>query len=608
MESNSIIAPIAETPRVAADGGTSATTAPVRSKSRAAKATRPPRSATAAPAGEPEQTARLVRKALRRRFGRKSFDPGRIALRYPLHEAIAGRSLDRFVTDETTDAATEARVAVNGHSRDRTAALVETSALLEGLRRNGGGLSEEQLAPLWTEAWRDTDELARASSADESPLARILAAEVLFASSIVFDEAPDMRARRKSARGLLVAELEARTDTDGTPHASLLNVLPAWFASLTRCAHWARSADVRLWNAEYAGRFDGLLRAVATMTAGGSLALGGGSDIRPMLSDALKYSGWKNGSPVGRLVKRIASAGDDDGVPRRESSPHKIDRASPPASQSDWAKLLVSRTRWSADADSLVIAHHSAIPSIEFAAFGRRFFSGTWDFRVRIDDADVALAAECDVVCWFSDADAEYVELQWTTEPGLVICRQAMLTRGDHQLLLADSVAAPARPAARVEIEAALPLVQGTSGELLRPGREVRLNADKVPVRCFPIALPMDRILRSTGSLEPENDRLIVRQAGLGAAYSPVLFDWHPRRRELPADWRLLTVTEDGRRLSAEAAVGCRIRLGKRQLLVYRNLNGSKAKRAVLGHHHDHETVIGRFTSDGEVDPLVLVE
>jgi hypothetical protein len=86
------------------------------------------------------------------------------------------------------------------------------------------------------------------------------------------------------------------------------------------------------------------------------------------------------------------------------------------------------------------------------------------------------------------------------------------------------------------------------------------------------------------------------------------VFDWHPQRRELPADWRVLTVTEDGRRLSAEAAVGCRIRLGKRQLLVYRNLNASKAKRAVLGHHHDHETVIGRFTADGEVDPLVLVE
>ncbi len=512
------------------------------------------------------------------------------------------------VVDESTSETFKASSATNGHPRDRIGDLIRLAALLDGLRRNGGGLSDEEFTPLWSDAWRKSNNIAELAPSEESPLAHVLVAEVLFASSILFEDAEDMHARRKEARAKLVAELEARTDTDGTPHASLLPVLPAWFASLTRCAHWSRSSGVRLWNAEYSGRFDGLLRAMAMMTAQGAVALGGDADMRTVLSDALKSSGWKNGSPVGRLVRRIAKSGNEDGVPNRESSPHKVDRASPPASQSDWAKLLVSRTRWSADADSLVIAHQTAIPAIEFAAFGRRVFSGTWDFRVRIDGADVDLPGECDAVCWFSDADADFVELQWTTDPGLVICRQAMLTRGDHQLVLADAVSAPSRPEARVEIETSLPLATGSTGKTLRPGRELRLQANGVPLRCFPIGLPMDHLLRGNGSLESESDRLVVRHSGVGAAYAPVLFDWHPQRRESAADWRNLTVTEDGRRLGPEAAAGCRIRLGKRQLVVYRNLNASKAKRAVLGHHHDHESVIGRFTSDGEVDPLVLVE
>jgi hypothetical protein len=549
-----------------------------------------------------------VRKSLPKRCDRKALDPQRVARRFPQHEALVERILAMAVEHSAGGSATNLGE-INGHQHhDTVSELVRLAALLEGLQRSGGNLEEEQLAPISSEVWRGVSELLEAAPADETPLAQVLAAEVLFASSILFEDASEIRDQRKDARAKLIAELEARTETDGMPHASLLPILPAWFASLTRCMQWARKESVPLWNAEYAGRFDGLLRAVATVTAGPSLAFCGETDMRPVLKAALKCSGWKSGSPVGRLVRRIVKSSDDQTVPSREIPLRKIDRKSPPASQSDWAKLVISRSRWSDAADSLVIAHHSAIPSIEFAAFGQTILSGAWDFRVRIDDADLPLPRECDAVCWFSDADADYVELQWTTTPGVVICRQAMLTRGDHQLFLADSVSSPSRPEARIEIESTLPLVKGTTGESLRPKRELRLKTDRNAVRCFPMALPMDRLVRSAGAIEPEIDRLVVRQSGTGAAYAPLLFDWHPQRRELPADWRLLTVTEDGRKLAVDAAVGCRVRVGKRQMLFYRNLNGSKTKRAVLGHHHDHETVIGRFTSQGEVDPLVFVE
>lgn len=562
----------------------------------------PKRLSAASKAGDVPMFAREARRELRRRFGGKRINPAKLAARFPLYQQHAVASYTRIA---------EPGIEAGNGEADTTCEMLRLVALLDGLRRGGSRLTEDALWPLWSDAWRRSAAITREPSAAESPLASVLQAEALLSSGILFDGAAGMRARRKEGRARLLVEVEARTDSDGTPHADILPILPAWFASLVRSAHWAKASRLRLWNAEFSGRFDGLLRAIATMTTGeGQMALSGAADVRPVLAEAMKCTGWKQGSPVADLISRLRK-GDAKSLKRaasQESTPNKIDRSSPPVVQSDWAKLVVSRSRWRPAADLLAISHAAAIPVIEFAAFGKKVLAGRWDLRVRIDDIEVELSNDCDAVSWFSDKDADYVELQWTTEPGLIICRQALLTRGDHQLYVADCVSTPQRPASRIEIEAHLPLATGVTGEALRPGRELRLNADSLPVRCFPIALPMDRINRGTGSLEPETGSLVVKQSGVGGVYSPLLFDWNPRRSDLPADWRSLTITENGRRLGPAEASASRVRIGKRQLLAYRNLNGSKVKRAVLGHHHDHESVIGRFTATGEVDPLVYVE
>jgi hypothetical protein len=561
----------------------------------------PKRLAAASKAGDVPMFAREARRELRRRFGGKRIRAAELATRFPLHESEALDSYRRVAGEaggERTD------------SLMRVPTLIRLVALFDGLRRGGSRLSEDSLWPLWSEAWRQASQISE-THADDSPLIQMLAAEALLASGILFDGAAGMRARRKQARARLLTEIEARTDTDGAPHAELLPILPAWFASLARCASWGKLGRLRLWNAEYSGRFDGLLRAVAALAGpDGSIALSKKADVRPVLGEALACSGWKHGSAVGDLVNRLerCSAESLRGSSIRESVPRKIDKASPAIVQSDWAKLAVSRSRWRPNADLLAVAHATAVPSIEFVALGRRVFSGDWRFRVRLDGAALQLPDDCGAVSWFSDKDADYIELQWTTEPGLVVCRQALLTRGDHQLVIADCVSSPGRPEAEVEIETTLPFASGVSGQALRPGREVRLNADGLSIHCLPIALPMDRIDRGTGSLESETDALVVKQTGRGAAYMPLVFDWNPRRSDAAIDWRRLTVTEDGRKLDFNAAAASRVRIGKRQLLVYRNLNGSKAKRAVLGHHHDHESVIARFTAEGEVEPLVFVE
>jgi hypothetical protein len=87
-----------------------------------------------------------------------------------------------------------------------------------------------------------------------------------------------------------------------------------------------------------------------------------------------------------------------------------------------------------------------------------------------------------------------------------------------------------------------------------------------------------------------------------------VVIDWDPGRRHSYADWRSLTVTEEGKVLKRSAASAHRVRIGDHHVFVYRSLRASGEMRAVLGHHTPHETVIGLFVEDGEVEPIVNVD
>lgn len=554
----------------------------------------PKRLVSASQRGDTARFARELRCDLARRFGRKGTDPARLARRFPLQESEARAVYERF---------TEGAAAPVGHNGS---SLLQTAALLDALRRFGGRVDPKTLWPLWRDAWLNAAELAVAHE-PESPLDRLLAAEVLLASAVLFEGAAGIRNRRKVARARLLTEFEARTDTDGTPHAELLPVLPAWFASLVRAASWAKAGDARLWDSSYSERFAGLTRIVATLSApDGRLLLTEAGDVRPVLREAARRCGKKLDSPVRDLIARFRDRSPD--VPSKESPARRADRKSPAVAQSDWAKVVVSRARWRPESDAYAVRHDAVLPALEFLAFGRPVFAGEWDLTVRLDGQKLELTNDWESVCWFSDEDADYVELQWPNEQGITLCRQVLLTRGGHQLIVADAVSTPGRPETRIEVDSRLPLADNVTVEERRPSRELSLGAAGLPVRAFPVALPGERIESAPGSLDADGRHLLQRRAGLGGVYLPAIFDWHPARRDAYADWRTLTVTEDGRRLGPGEASGHRLRVGSRQILLCRSLTGSKLKRACLGYHHGNESIICQVLPKGDFKPLVLVE
>ncbi|MFQ5731905.1 MAG: hypothetical protein ACE5KM_08115, partial [Planctomycetaceae bacterium] len=228
-----------------------------------------------------------------------------------------------------------------------------------------------------------------------------------------------------------------------------------------------------------------------------------------------------------------------------------------------------------------------------------------WTLELSVGGGPVDVGGDWECTCWFSDKDVDFIELQRTTEMGIVIDRQVLLSRRQQFALFADCVSGAIEGA--ISYRSQLPLLPGTTVDADVDTRELICSREGAAFRCYPLSLPCDRVHSAPGRFEESAGRIALVQEAAGGLMVPILVDWSPSRDEA-AEWRRLTVAVDGRSVPSNAAAGYRLRVGDLHLLVYRSLNGADEARSVLGLHTQHETVIGRFTRKGEIDPLLIVE
>ncbi len=278
--------------------------------------------------------------------------------------------------------------------------------------------------------------------------------------------------------------------------------------------------------------------------------------------------------------------------------------------QSDWARVACLRNRGGRDADAFAVTHHRSLPEIDLSILGRGILRGTWGLEVSIDQTPIELPDEWTCVCWHSDADGDYLELQFTIDENRRIERQVFLSRPDHFLVMADCISGAGDSV--IEYTARWPLVKNASVTRHESSRECVVSLGDVQMRTFPLALPDDIYQSTSGSWnlakKSEPLSLELRQTSQGGLYAPVVFDWTPARLSSYADWKTLTITENGPKVTTNRAAGHRLRIGNHQLLIYRSLAPTEELRTVLGHHTGHETVIARFDKTGNVKPLLIVE
>lgn len=486
----------------------------------------------------------------------------------------------------------------------------ETLGLYEILSNQARSLPTGVLWTLWKTALMasvrfcaELDEAATVRSLADQRL--IATGELPWQAGLVFSCIRGAGDLREKGRETLQRELLETTDTDGTPSAEIVDRLALWLAPFIRAADGAAKADVELWDETSAERFQDLIGSVVSFChADGSLpfATDTSIDTHSLLTLAAKRAGWKKKSNPRSLLLSIESSPSK----KRKVSPGNGKASESPAMQSDWSRLALMRPDWFPRADSLAVAHHRPWPELDLSTFGSPLLAGAWELEVSVDGDEIALDEGWNCVCWFSDTDADYLELQMLLADGLRIERQLLLSKRDHYAVLADTVAGAGE--ARIDYMSRLPVTAAFTANPDTTTREISLAADRTVARAFPLALPQDRVQGSAGAFDAETGRVTLQQASIGGLYAPVVLDWSPQRKRGLADWATLTVAEDGRILKADDVSAHRIRIGNHQLLIYRSLSAGETARTVLGHHTSHETVIGRFDRKGNVDPVLLVE
>lgn len=432
----------------------------------------------------------------------------------------------------------------------------------------------------------------------------LVSGEVPWRASFLFEEVAGSKNLRQLGQQNLRDCFFDRTDNDGTPHADFLSRMDYWLATVTRSLFTGQVWNKRLWDKEAQERLQLTVQTlVATCDTTGKLALCPVHQIahRELLTLVAYFSGLSDKSAERLYLKSLSS-----GKKRARFFIQSDDCAS---NQSDWAAWAVLRNYWSDASNLLTVTWNGDLPAVSLTALGKQLLEGRWEFSLTVNEKEINGDGEWVAVCWNSDEDADYLELQMQLDDGYTLERQILLPRNQHFVFLADIV--NGTEAARLEYRSCLPVTTGFAGFMDEESHELLLKKKGLAARVFPLGLSQERDFFQPGSLNVnERGQIELQQevAEATALYAPLVIDWEPELKRKPADWARLTVSEAGEISPRDIAVGHRLRIGKHQLLIYRSLKKGEGSRAVLGHNTRYESVIGRFDSDGDLMPLLFVE
>jgi len=131
----------------------------------------------------------------------------------------------------------------------------------------------------------------------------------------------------------------------------------------------------------------------------------------------------------------------------------------------------------------------------------------------------------------------------------------------------------------------------------------------KPSARLIPLGIPFRGTTVEHGSFTGGDRCVLLEQPVIGKrGWLPLLVSWEPGRARKRLIWRTLTVTEGAQVCAPETAVAFRVAWGRDEsLVIYRSLV-EPAARTFLGHRTSVRFLVGLFTREGTVEPIVSVE
>lgn len=437
---------------------------------------------------------------------------------------------------------------------------------------------------------------------EQHPLAhQLLAGELALTLGYLFPEIAACRKAGRKGRRALSDGLVELTDGRGFLHGKHVDLLRPLLATWTRCRAIGREVPKGSWNAKAENEYEWLVRhALRLSRADGSHVLssgpsGGRSD--ELIETVLELAGNKDD----RLIAALALPGGKKKAAKAERQ--KLPKAS---YHSPWGETGVLRAGWARGDSRLLAVYAGNKVRLELESAKSVLISGEWELDVRRNGQRLTPTSEWSEVCWVSDKDIDYLELEIELDGGLTVGRHMALAREDDFLFLADAVLA-GEPG-QLEYQGRLPLAGGVSLEMAKDTREGYLEGKRRAASVLPLALPEWRVDPRVGTLEAAGGAIELSQSSEGRAlFAPLFVDLRSRRMGRPLTWRQLTVAESLQIQPPDVAVGYRAQIGKQQWLVYRSL-AAKGNRTLLGHNLSTDLLIARFRRDGEVETLVEIE
>jgi hypothetical protein len=438
---------------------------------------------------------------------------------------------------------------------------------------------------------------------DHHPLAhQLIAGELALTLGYLFPEVVACRKAGRSGRRALSLGLIELTDGQGFLHGKHLDLTRPLLASWTRCRAIGHELPKGSWNAKAENEYEWLVRHTLRLTrADGSHALSHGSAgarCDDLIQTVLELAGNKDDWAIAALAlpggKRKAAA---------RARKQKLPKSS---CHTPWGETGVLRAGWDRDDSRLLAVYAGDKVRLELESAGNVLLSGAWGLDVRRNGRPLLPTSEWSEVCWVSDKDVDYLELEIELADGLTVERHMALARQDDFLFLADAVLG-SEPGT-LEYRGRLPLATGISLDLGKETREGFLKGKRRAASVMPLALPEWRIDPRVGSMHAGGGSLELCQSAAGKSlFAPLFLDLRARRTGRPLTWRQLTVAESLENQPPDVAVGYRVQVGRRQWLVYRSL-APKGNRTLLGHNLSTDFLVARFRRDGEVETLLEIE
>jgi hypothetical protein len=452
---------------------------------------------------------------------------------------------------------------------------------------------------LRTVAEADAAGAAGEHSGDGPLIHQLLAGELALTLAYLFPELTVCRERLPQARQALSAGLADLLDDRGLPHARHLDRLRPLLACWTRCHVLGRRLKHGCWHRDADRPYRRFVRSALRLARRDGSHVFSESATDHSGAELLAAAAARGGRPEDRRLAALLLPGGKKQGGREADLPAA-------AVHSEWAATAVLRPDWSLSAPRLTVVYPDTSCRMELSCGKDVLWSGPWALDVHLDGAPAVPSSPWSQLCWVSDDDVDYLELELALGDGLRVQRHVLLARHDRFLLLADAVLA-GRPAT-IQYRGVLPLCSETTWREACETREGTLTGRKPRSMVLPLALPEWLADRRGGELVSTSAGLELRQTATGQALlAPLFFDLDRSRMSKPLTWRQLAVAESHQVQPADVAVGYRVAIGKAQWLIYRSLAPPQS-RSLLGHNVRSETLVARFDRQGEVDSLIEIE